>query len=783
MWRLSGIFREVYILSRPKIHIRDFYIHSDLSDGFSSAALNVDLSLTGDAGVEWKLLRKGDAVASGSLAPGETVISATISSPALWTSETPELYELLLVCGGEYIITQTGFCRYSLEGGTLTVNGKKVKLLGVNRHESSPVNGYAVTYKEMLTDIEMIKNFNCNTIRTSHYPDDPRFYELCSRYGFYVVDEADIETHGMDAAGDRSLLSDDPEWEDYYIDRAERLFERDKNNVCVLMWSLGNESGYGRNHDEMAKYIRSRDGGRRILHYEGANTIQNGGRQSEIVTDVESMMYPPLELCSEYLSNPDYKQPLFLCEYSHAMGNGPGDIPAYVKAFRENDRFIGGCVWEFCDHAIYANGVYNYGGDFGDTPNDGNFCVDGLVFPDRRIGTGMLELGQAYAPFELASYTNDGGFTLRYLGDFAAETAAVGIKMMKNGKMLVGDQLKVTFEPGEEKYFSYVPDNIPDLVPEGITTVDISIATAVDKLPIKKQIVLSDEYAPPAPDCSGRVTALREGNTVTVENQSKKYIFDAIRGTLDNIVSGDKPLFTAPASLKIWRAPTDNDRIVKFEWYAKGLERCRSKCTGFEYTEKDGYVEVISHMTLAPDSLPPILKAKLTYTVYADMMTVNADFDISEAAPALPRTGLQLELQPDMSCADYIGYGPVESYIDKRSAARLGYFDTDADLNSENYIRPQENGSHYGTKYAKIYSDGAELTVCSDKAFSFNISRYTPEELTEADHYYKLGRDKTKTVVNIDAAMAGIGSHSCGPVLPEEYRVAGKKYGLRLTVI
>ena len=786
MWRLSGIFREVYILRRPKIHIRDIHIKSTLPDDLSSARLSAELSLTGDAAVEWELVFRGETVASGALDPGQTKISADVKNPYLWSSETPNVYRLILHCGDEYLCILTGFVRYAIDGGIFTVNGKPVKLLGVNRHESSPTVGYSVTYDDMYADALIIKTHNCNTIRTSHYPDDPRFYDICTTLGLYVVDEADLETHGMDAAGDRSLLSDDPEWLESYLDRAERLFERDKNHVCVVMWSLGNESGYGSNHDAMAKLIRERDGGARLIHYEGANTLQNEGRQSPAATDVESMMYPPLDVCAEYLANDKYTQPLFLCEYSHAMGNGPGDIPEYVAAFRKNDRFIGGCVWEFCDHAILDGGVYKYGGDFGDTPNDGNFCVDGLVFPDRTIGTGMLELKEAYAPFEVAGYTNDGEFSIKYLGVFAGANVIVNSELKLNGDTAGGDMQFASFEPGQTLTFDGLKKLIPGIVPYDVMTVDITISAPAgnkngDVMTIcRKQIILSDEYPAPQPTALTNAECNYDDPKYLWIGSSSgsKYSFDSETGMLAGIVRGGKSLLKAPASFTVWRAPTDNDRIVRFEWYARGLDRCRSRCDWFTVDEKDGCFVITSDTVLAPDSLPPVMKVYTVYEIYENCIKIHSDFEVCEKVPALPRIGMRFILPGNFDKAEYFGYGPREAYIDKRAAAALGKFRTGADENFENYIKPQENGSHYGTYCAAVTDGEQTLKFISAGGFSFNISRFTPEELTAAAHYYELPDDQSKTVVNIDAAMSGIGSHSCGPVLGEQYRVGEKKYSL-----
>ncbi|MBO5726944.1 MAG: glycoside hydrolase family 2, partial [Clostridia bacterium] len=392
--RLSGIFRDVYLLKRDKVCIKDVFVKYEIAD---KTMVAVDLDVSGSTTVNY--LFEGHSLSlNGSTENGK--IEFEIDAPKLWSDEEPNLYDLYLNCGSEWIFIPVGFRTIEIKDSVVYINGKSIKIKGVNRHDSHPTKGYAVSLQDMINDLYIMKANNINAVRTSHYPNDPRFYYECDRLGLFVVDEADIETHGIgDFNGDGDYLSDHPDWKDTYVDRAEKLLERDKNHPSIIMWSLGNESGFGWNHVAMAEFIKTRDQ-ERIIHYEGVNiyvsefdetythiTRKNIDTVYPKTTEIETMMYPRAEFCEEYILNKNYKYPFFLCEYCHAMGNGPGDLKQYWDVIYKYDEFLGGCVWEFCDHSVttYVNGKKreNYGGDLGNHYNDGNFCQDGLVYPDR----------------------------------------------------------------------------------------------------------------------------------------------------------------------------------------------------------------------------------------------------------------------------------------------------------------------------------------------------------------------------------------------------------------
>ncbi|HEY0827819.1 MAG TPA: glycoside hydrolase family 2 TIM barrel-domain containing protein, partial [Bacilli bacterium] len=429
LWRFSGIFRDVYLLARNKAHIRDVFNKQEISADLQSARLLIELETTGRLKIEAELRdAQGQTIGTGTSAlDGKGNLHLQVANPVLWNAEQPYLYQLYLYSGGEVLRFQVGFRWIEIENGVFKINGKAVKLKGVNRHDSHPELGQTIPVNHMRKDLHLMKQHNINTIRTSHYPNDPRFMDLCNEYGFYVVDEADLECHGMGSAEDWTegaahKLSANPEWKASFLDRAIRLVERDKNHPCVIMWSMGNESGYDVNHIAMADWTKQRDPSRPV-HYEGAAPQYKGNTNVECL-DVESRMYSSVEYIEEYACNEDNKKPLFLCEYSHAMGNGPGDLQDYWDMIYKYPKLMGGCVWEWCDHGVLTTaadgtGYYAYGGDFGDAPNDGNFCMDGLVYPDRRAHTGLLELKKVIAPVHVEAVDlKKGSFRIANLYDF-----------------------------------------------------------------------------------------------------------------------------------------------------------------------------------------------------------------------------------------------------------------------------------------------------------------------------------------------------------------------------
>ena len=804
MWRMSGIFREVYLLYREPVHITDVFVKPQLSADLASGEVCVELSTNVPCDVSYSFeCRCGKVLAEGKAENG--VISFKVDSPALWSDEIPNLYSLYLVCGAEILHFDVGFRRIEIIDKVVYINGKKVKAKGVNRHDSHPDLGHATPLDHMLNDIYIMKAHNVNMVRTSHYPNDPRFTLLCDRYGIYVCDETDIETHGM-GFGDNwwgsgkpieeakwSELSHSPEWKEAYVDRARRMVERDKNHPSVIFWSLGNESGYGDNHRAMSAYIKSRDLSR-IVHYEGAHTGYTKGVQQTDVVDIESHMYPTYKWCDEYCHNDQYRQPLFLCEYCHAMGNGPGDLREYWETIWANDSFFGGCVWEFIDHSValrdkMGKAQFTYGGDFNDHPNDGNFCVDGLVYPDRRVHTGLLELKQAIKPVH-AKLVNpiDCTISVKNLRFFKSlEDINLVWSLERDGKEIAGGTIRsLNVEPQSEAEYT-----LGCKATDGYCYLNLSFrqnrSTEWAKVGHEVGFVQIKLDTPtPAAVCTCEsipaavtLTASEDERFITVTADETVYTFDKANGEIASIVDNGKAMITKPAKLTVWRAPMDNDRNIRNQWQNHRFDTAETKCYSMKLCDVTGKTAVIeSEISLGKAPARPILKAKVRYIVFATgELRISYDVKVSDIVPFLPRFGLELTLPEKSENVRWFGFGPGECYVDKNFAAHMGEFRTTATENFEPYVRPQENSAHCFTKWAMVSSLAGHglLATAGGNDFSFNAMHFSPKQLTETAHDYELVPMK-ETVFSIDYMQSGSGSNSCGPGLDPKYQLNAKEF-------
>ncbi len=804
MFRCGGIFREVYFLARDKKRIEDISVTSALTKKFTKVTFTAKITGTLQKNASFALL---DAAGkdTGALTAVDYLggtVTFTLNRPRLWSSETPYLYGIYIQNGSEHILLPVGAREIRVRDRVIYINGKKVKARGVNRHDSNPLLGYATPMEHMLRDLTILKQNNVNMIRTSHYPNDPRFAELCDRYGFYLVDEADIETHGFKAFPEYgwSYLSDHPDWTHAYVDRAARLYERDKNHPSVIFWSLGNESGFGRNQVAMADYIRARDN-TRLLHYEGANRryferLPLDKALYGRAVDTESYMYTTPEFAEQYCKDESARFPYFLCEYCHAMGNGPGDLRDYWEAIYRNDRFFGGCVWEFCDHAAIMGGTptdpwYGYGGSFGDAPHSGNFCMDGLVYPDRRLHTGMLELKEAIKPYRITAVDAEKGkFRLENLRNFTdLSDMELRWTLEANGKEIAADVLCPTTAPESAEDFT-LP--LPQVLPEGTVTVNFTFVqrTASAMIPAgfamgHTQILLSRNDILPTVHRHGFAPEIFEdAERITVHCGDTAYDFAKASGMLTQITDGGKELLIAPMSVAFTRAPIDNDMKLRAKWVEAGLYEAVPTLDSLAVTAKNKKRVTIKaklHFTAKEATL---LKVALTYTVGERgglSLAMQATFKES-IAPYYPRIGVCLPAKRALASMRYFGYGPMESYADKRLAARLSGFAVTVEDSFEPYLRPQENGAHADTSWMYIGdAAGKGLLVTAEEApFSFNASHYSTEQLRNTRYRHLLVTEDA-TYIHLDAAQSGCGSNSCGPMLDERWRVkAGVPYTLRV---
>lgn len=803
-WRLSGIFREVYILARnPICHIRDVEVKTNFNKKLTKCDFGVNLALNGDAEVRYCLFAPDGTVTSeGTISDGK--LSVKLEYPLLWSDEVPQLYKLYLYCYDEVICLPVGMRDIRISSACVLLNGQKIKIYGVNRHDSHPVYGHYVPYEHMLEDLYIMKRHNVNAVRTSHYPNDPRFYGMCDELGFLVIDEADLETHGMAVRAEGAsnedswhYLSQHPDWEKAYVDRAKRLYERDKNHPCVIFWSLGNESGAGDNHRAMRKYIKSRNPDA-IVHYEGANQeyAKNFKMKLNDISDVESFMYPKAEDCVSHMKNAK-KKPLYLCEYCHAMGNGPGNLKEYWDVIAAHDNFVGGCIWEFTDHSVAVpdgkGGVkYTYGGDFGDTPNDGEFCVDGLVYPDRRIHTGFLEAKKLYQPFGV-EYDGKGNVKI-FNKRFFKGLDDIGLKweIKCNGEKVANGELSgLMIMPRTTQKFALF--NAREISLYGEAYLTLYFFNTKDNPWAASgyecghcQFKLETPAEELIKSTATGIDTLEDERFITVTAGDCVYRFDKYFGVMDTITYKNREMISSPIKLNMFRATTDNDRWMRAGWIERGLDRLIQKTYGVQIAKSENAVAISADISYAPVMLNPAIRAKVTYIIQATgdiLINVNGNIDI-ETIKHIPRLGITFDMPKENEQFEYFGYGPMETYCDKKNAALVDRYASTVSDNFEHYIRPQENSSHFGTKWAVVGEElgyGLFMSGYGLDGVSFNVSHYTLDHLDKTEHDYDLVPVE-QTVVCLDYRQEGIGSGSCGPIASKQYNFTDDKVNFTLRI-
>jgi beta-galactosidase len=796
LWRFSGIFRDVYLLARDHNHIVDVFNKQEISDDFQKAVLKCELETTDRLEVKAQLRNaKGDVIHEGkAMIERKGSLEFEVLQPVLWNAESPYLYSLYIYSGDEVLLFQVGFRKVEIKDGVFMINGAAVKLKGVNRHDSHPELGQTIPINHMIKDLVLMKRHNVNTIRTSHYPNDPRFLDLCNEYGFYLIDEADLECHGVFHAGDYHMLTKNPDWEDAFLDRAIRMVERDKNHPSIVMWSLGNESGYDVNHMAMARWTKGRDASRPV-HYEGVDPRHKGSFNTDVI-DVESRMYSSPEYIENYAKDENSTKPMFLCEYSHAMGNGPGDLKDYWDIIYKYPKLMGGCVWEWSDHGIKTQSAkgteyFAYGGDFGDQPNDGNFCIDGLVGPDRKPHTGLLELKQVIAPIRIeAEDLRNGSIIVTNLFDFIdLSHIELAWKIEKDGQLIdQGEPIQLNASPHAVQRVS-IPYELPaESRSRYFLTVSCrskrdtrwaeaghEICFGQFELPVYR---LQERTAQKIP----AIHLNKSGHQLSIEGFDFKHVFDMYDGLFIKITKHGMDMIDAPVKFNIWRAPTDNDRKIKHSWMEEGYDRASMHVYGSEITNQtETSVEIAVKFSLGGYIKIPILHGTALWKVDGTgEISLKVNIAVREGLVFLPRFGLQLTMPQGTEEVEYFGLGPHESYIDKRQSVKKGKYLLTVDEMFENYIMPQENGSRYGTEWAIVSNEqGMGMKFSGSDDFSINAAHYTPEDLTLAAHDYELVRRK-ETIVHLDYKISGVGSNSCGPELLVPYRLDEKEFKFEL---
>ncbi len=800
-YRLSGIYRDVYLIARSREHLRDIFIQTDLQNHYQTAHITIEAEYVGNASAKLSICDPyGEEICTKEI--GESY-RLTIENPVLWTAETPELYTFLFYAHGEYIMQQVGIRKIECaKNGALLINGQSVKLKGVNRHDTHPELGHVTPMAHMETDLKIMKSHNINTIRTSHYPNTSEFLGLCDQYGFYVVDETDLECHGFTTclpgygykANDGEIwISHQVLWEKAYLDRAVRMVERDKNHASIIMWSLGNESCYGDNHTKMAQWIKKRDQSR-LVHFEGGSVAQDPS-----CIDVVSRMYASPEQIVEFAKA--YRKdsrPFFLCEYSHAMGLGPGDLKDYWEIIYKYPRLIGGCVWEWADHSVKridesGKEYYTYGGDFGEWPHDGNFCVDGLVRPDRTPSSGLLELKQVYQNVAISLQDASKGTVLvKNLYDFTnlEEFELVWVVKADGETVTQGKVLGMSIRPHavSEVELGYA---LPSSARYGCY-LDVSLRTLRDTMWQNAgyevafcQIALPVTQAPVMPPADAPLRFIEKANHIVVLGGDFAYTFDGFGAAPCSMVKDGVEMLEGTMGLSVWRAPIDNDRVIRRSWknydggYSGsgiGYDRMRMHVYSCEAEKIGKKVQIRFELRLAANSKLPLLRGSMIYLVSGDgTVEVTLQCDIHPEMPYLPRLGFELAMPKGNEAISYYGMGPGENYMDMQAGCRMDLFSSTVNEQYVPNIRPQEHGNHTSTKMAKVHDKlGRGMQFLGRPDFYFSASHYAAMDLSEATHTNSL-MPREETIVRIDYKQSGVGSGSCGPQLAPKYRLSEKQ--------
>ena len=811
-FRMSGIFRDVYILKRPKQAISDYHIKTRIEDML--AKVEIEMKFYSPLNVKISIEdRNGAVVALGSIAEEGTAV-LEIASPELWNTENPYLYKLILETENEVIVDHIALRKIEIKDQVIYLNGQKIKFRGVNRHDSDPVTGFTINPEQITTDLTLMKQHNFNAIRSSHYPNAPFFYEMCDKYGFMVIDEADIEAHGPfmiyrkeDTDYNRfkrwnEKIADDPVWEEAIVDRVKLMVERDKNRFCIVMWSMGNESAYGCNFEKALEWTKNFDPDR-ITQYESARYRNYDETYDYSNLDVYSRMYPALSEIQEYLDK-DGSKPFLLVEYCHSMGNGPGDFEDYFQMIQDNDKMCGGFVWEWCDHAIAhgtaENGktIYAYGGDHGEEIHDGNFCMDGLVYPDRTVHTGLLEYKNVYRPARVISYNKESGeLVLHNYMDFddLKDYVKISYELTQDGlvisKGILPEFSVAPHGEGKTNLKINVPENgkcylklIYHLKKE-LPLLDEDHILGFDEIEVSKEDTkckLAEKWIPKTV-VDSELQVNENDTQIHIKGREFAYTIDKRTALFTEMKFAGREYLNHPMELNIWRAPTDNDMYIKSEWKKAHYDKAYTRAYTTEVVQGKHGVKITSHASVVAETVQKILDVTITWKIEA-AGKIDADIAVTkdDEFPDLPRFGVRMFLDKKLSAARYFGMGPQESYCDKHQAASHGLYRADVGDLHEDYIRPQENGSHYDCEYVELNNSRYGIVASAEKAFSFNASYYTQEELEKKTHNYEL-IESDSVVFCVDYALNGIGSNSCGPVVLDQYRFDDVLFRFQFTLI
>ncbi|MCY9666625.1 beta-galactosidase subunit alpha [Paenibacillus alginolyticus] len=830
MWWLSGIFRDVSLFARPQVQIRDFTIRTDLTEGYSHGLLAIKASIANLLETELagymlsaQLLDASGAAQIGAVrtnsvtVPGgaEQVVELQldVANPHLWSAEDPQLYNLLLTLTNadgqdiEIVPQRVGFRQVELKDGNFYVNGVVIMLNGVNRHDHHPELGRITPYETMLQDVLLMKQHNINAVRTAHYPNDPRFYDLCDEYGLYVMDEADLETHGFEPLGNISRISDDPAWKEAYVDRVQRMVERDKNHACIIFWSLGNESGFGCNFMAMADWCRANDP-TRLIHYEEDRELK--------AVDVSSTMYSSVEKLTALAEEEGYALPHVICEYAHAMGNGPGGLMEYQETFRKHKRLQGGFVWEWIDHGLKqttedGKTYYACGGNFGDVPNNANFCLDGLIFPDRTPSPGLLEYKKVIEPVQVKEVDLSLGLLeITNLYDFISLN---GLELFwsvyGDGKLLDSGSRELPHIPAQGKATIELPIANGSRTSEAHADCQLTLSFCLNKdvswakrghevataqfqlttgTQLNRQQDVFDSTELMAYDAEP-LMCTTSGHLLAITGPQFELVFDLLKGTIqawkhegtDVIATGKGPV------LSFWRAPIDNDMYIVEEWRKAHLDRLQHRVERVEWEQSGASTAMVrTYVRIAPPVHDYGFRCTYRYTVSSSgevRIEVEGEPDGPGKLPSmLPRIGLRLELPGNLDCVNWYGRGPGECYSDSKRANLIGLYQASVDELYTPYVFPQDNGNRTDAAWVSITNvRGIGLLAVGQPQLEFSAHRYRAEDFEQAKHSTELAPRDTITL-NLDYRQNGLGSNSCGPAQLPDYALKAEKFRFELAI-
>lgn len=831
MWWESGIFRDVELIGVPKNGINDYKVEADLDDTYTDGLLFVNASLRSEEPVQvtFELLdAQGVSVLKETVASegNKVTFKATVKEAEHWTAETPYLYKMLMTVEKdgeviEVIPQNVGFRNIRLNGDTFLVNGVAIKFKGMNRHDYNPRNGRVVAKEEIEKDIILMKQFNVNAIRTCHYPDSYYLYDLCDQYGMYVIDETDLECHGFELTGNYSWISDDPTWELAYVSRMVRMIERDKNYPCILMWSLGNESSSGCNFFKMTEVAHQMDS-TRLVHYEGDFDME--------YADVYSTMYTWLEnpakpfLMKDIIENS--KHPHLLCEYCHAMGNGPGNLKEYQDLFYAHDKLQGGFIWEWFDHGIETytedgEKYYRYGGDFGDDPSNKDFCIDGMLMPDRTPSPGLYEYKKVVEPITTTEVDLEHG-VVRLLSryDFAdLNQFRMVYNIMEDDVMIFSGSMDLPSIPARTSKDITIPYDLKSIqaVPGAEYYVNISyqlketvpyapagheLATAQFKLPVYKEGI---EFIP-----EGTLKVTKNHTTLRAEGANFHVDFDLVRGNIISVVRDGMEIMSKGPRLTLWRAPISNDMEIidqlkkvyflhlehevvmdiKYEedgHFLKMVVKTINGTTNSAWHFDTTYEYVVCPTGDVMISVSGVPAGKLEdtgATMSANGSSANMAMGgkLGCAPDMFPRIGVTMHLDESMENVRYFGRGPRENYSDSKEAGLMGVYENTVDGLFTNYVVPQANGNHMDCKWVSLTNDrGMGLVASTEDSFNFSASFYEEKDLDDAKHTCDLVK-RDYVVFNIDYKQNALGSYSCGQWQLDKYRAKNEPFTINFRV-